>query len=498
MAERSDQSNSSLGSITRGASFFAIGHIVSKIAGFLVNLILTRTLGPGLYGIYAYGTTIMSFITVFTDLGTDKALMKFIPEYEDDPRRQNQIIGLVAATVITASVLVSILLYVFAPLINDLTLGYPLFVDVLQILAIALPFKASITGIKSSFQGLELPKYQIFISKITMSVSRLVLTGLAILLGYALLGAITAVVLAWVVTFGVGVALFFSRTSLRFALTTTKSKIIEFYNFSLPLTIGRLGGVLQERTDILMVGIFLASDVVGVYKIAVVLAGFLQLPLLAFNQIFPSVASRLYANNELAELDAVYSQVTRWTLTATLLPTLGLVIYPTEVLTVFGQNFAAGREILVLFALSQFVYAAVGSSGYLLTMSGHQYLTMANQWGLGVLNVVLNYFFIQYFGSIGAALASAGLTAAFNILVLFQIWYTEGLFPYSRDFLKPLLAGSVAGVTMYILAGVFSDYILLVVGGSCGMLMFVLTLLLLGIEQDDKKFFREYVSSGRL
>lgn len=498
MAERSDQSNSSLGSITRGASFFAIGHIVSKIAGFLVNLILTRTLGTGLYGIYAYGTMIMSFISIFTDLGTDKALMKFIPEYEGDPHRQNQIIGLVAVTVITASVLVSILLYVFAPLINDLTLRHSLFVDILRILAIALPFKALITSITSSFQGLELPEYQIFISKITMSVSRLVLTGLAILLGYALLGAITAVVLAWVITFGVGVALFLSQTSLRFALTTTKSRIMEFYNFSLPLTIGHLGSMLQQRTDVLMIGFFLTGSAVGIYNVAFVLAKFLQLPLLAFNQIFPSVASRLYANSELAELDTVYSQVTRWTLTATLLPTLGLVIYPAEVLAVFGQNFTAGEEVLILLALSQFVYAAVGPSGYILMMTGHQYLTMANEWGLGVLNVVLNYFFIQYFGIIGAALATAGLIALLNVLTLFEIWYTEGLLPYSRNFLKPLLAGGVAGVTMYILAGVFSDYVLLVVGGSCGMLTFILMLLLLGIEQNDKEFLREYVLSNRL
>lgn len=81
MTERSDQPDSPLTSITRGASFFAVGRVVSKVLGFFTNLLLTRTLGSELYGIYAYGTTVLSFAAAFTDLGTDKALMKFIPEY---------------------------------------------------------------------------------------------------------------------------------------------------------------------------------------------------------------------------------------------------------------------------------------------------------------------------------------------------------------------------------------------------------------------------------
>lgn len=83
-----------------------------------------------------------------------------------------------------------------------------------------------------------------------------------------------------------------------------------------------------------------------------------------------------------------------------------------------------------------------------------------------------------------------------NVLTVLEVWYTEGLFPYSQEFLKPLLAGGIAGVTMYLLSGVFSGYVLLVVGGGCGTLVFVLTLLYLGIEQDDKEFFKEYASSS--
>ena len=495
MTERSDQPDSPLTSITRGASFFAVGRVVSKVLGFFTNLLLTRTLGSGLYGIYAYGTTVLSFAAVFTDLGTDQALMKFIPEYREEPRKRDQIVGLVTLTLLTASILASVLLYTLAPLINSFTLQQPLFVDALRIFAVALPFKALVTGIVSSLKGLELAKYQTFVSSIMMAIARLVLVAFAVVLGYALQGIVTAVVLSWVVTFLVGFGLFLFRTPLRPALTRSKSRIFRLYSFSIPMTIGRLGNILQSRTDVLMVGFFLSSDAVGIYNIAVVLAGFLQLPLQGFNQLFPSVASRLYAEGNITELESVYGQVTRWTLTAILLPTLVLVIYPSEVLAVFGQDFTAGSGVLQLFAFGQLVYAAVGSSGYLLVMTEHQYLAMANQWGLGVLNVTLNYYFIQMFGVIGAALASAGLIAVVNLLTLFEIWYTEGLHPYSRSYLKPLLAGGVAGAAMYLLTTIFSNYVLLVIGSSCGVVVYTLIIASLGIEEDDKEFFEEYLST---
>lgn len=118
--------------------------------------------------------------------------------------------------------------------------------DALRIFAVALPFKALVIGIVSTLKGLELAEYQTFVSSIMMAVVRLVPVAFAVVLGYALQGIVTAVVLSWVVTFLVGFGLFLFRSPLRPALTRSKPRIFRLYNFSIPMTIGCLGNILQS------------------------------------------------------------------------------------------------------------------------------------------------------------------------------------------------------------------------------------------------------------
>ena len=52
-----------------------------------------------------------------------------------------------------------------------------------------------------------------------------------------------------------------------------------------------------------MIGFFLAGAEVGIYNISVTLAGLLSLSLLAFNQMFPPVASSMYHAGDVDELN---------------------------------------------------------------------------------------------------------------------------------------------------------------------------------------------------
>jgi O-antigen/teichoic acid export membrane protein len=408
----SDSSHSTLRSVTRGASVYFLGTGANKILRFIINLLLTRWLGAALYGIYTYGNTLMSMASILTRLGTGKSILKFIPQYEGDRANQNRILGLAYATSFVASLIVAAGLYLLAPTITELTLGRPLLTDVLRLFAIILPFNTFINIIASVFQSIELPEYQMLSSTVALPAFRLVTIGVAIVLGASLIGVVAAMIVAWVLTFGFAVALFLSRTDFRPTFRSSRKEMSEFYNFSVPLTFSQAGSFFQNRVDILMVGFFLSGSAVGIYNIATVLSRFLTMPLLGFSQMFPPIASRLYTNGELAELESLFARVTRWSFTLSLLPFLGALIYRREVLAIFGETFATGAGVLALFAFAQLTNATVGPSGYVLMMTGHQYLTMVNKWVLGVSNIVLNYLFIMEFGLIGAALATASTLSA--------------------------------------------------------------------------------------
>jgi O-antigen/teichoic acid export membrane protein len=449
-----------------------------------------------LYGIYAYATTFTSLSVVLARFGTGKSLLRFIPAYEDNPPYRNHLVGLAYLTALLGSVLFGIALYFLAPVISGVTLDNPLFVVVLRIFALVLPFNTVIKLTNAVFRGLKQLEYQVVLADIVHPVTQIGVVTIGLLLGYSLLGVVASLAVGAILVCLVAVSLLYARTPLRPDLgpPQTGTGVREFYSYSVPLTLKDVGSILYKRIDILMVGFFLAEASVGIYRIAVLVSGVLVLPLNAFNQLFPPVASQLYTDGDVTELQSVYETVTRWTLTVAIPPALVAVLYSPELLAVFGSEFSEGGLVLTLFAVSQLTNCAVGPSGYLLMMTDHQYLTMTNQWLLGALNVVLNYVFIMEFGLIGAALATAGVLSFINIIRVFEVWYTEGMTPYSTAYWKPLTAGVLSGTVMAALSTIVTGYVLLVVGAFVGGLVFVGMLFLIGIEQEDREFFAQVVS----
>lgn len=481
----------SLNSISRGAALFLGGKVLSRSIGLLTNILLTRTLGTSLYGIYSYLSVVFSLARVFTQLGSDKAILRYLPEYENNLNKQRVILTLAYGTSLAGSLIIAITIYYSAPLIAQYTLSDPLFVNVLQVAAIVIPFNTLSKITLSVFKSLERMDYFVGISSVATPVFRLIFIGGAVLLGYSLVGAAAGIVVSGVLTFLLGILLLRRETDLLSIEGPDASDSYEYYNFSVPLTFNHLGNFLYNRVDILMVGFLLTGSAVGIYNIAVLLAGILILPLTAFNQLFPPIASRLYQNGNKEQLEQVYCTVTRWTFTLSLFPTIAIILYADEVLSIFGEGFTEGAIVLVLFAFAQFTNSAVGPSGYLLMMSDHQYLTLANQLGSGVLNALLNYILILQFGFIGAAVATAMTLTSINLLRVSQVWYIEGIQPYNRSFYKPIFSGLASAVVLFITSLMFNGYVLLLVGGVAGAFCFVSILYLAGIEEEEIKILKQ-------
>jgi O-antigen/teichoic acid export membrane protein len=495
-----DEDNSkteTLSSITRGASLYFIGKVTVDVLGFLLQLVLTRGLGAGLYGVYAYGKTILGVTLVFTNFGSDNSLLKYLPQYKDKPVKQQFVFALAIGTSLTGGIVSAIILYVFAPTISNQTLDSPQFIDVLRLFALLVVFDTIAKILYSTFRSLERLEYEILSNKLIRPALRLIAAVLALGLGYSVIGVMVALIVANLLALGVALFVLLTRFELRPSISSTqtnRSDIYDYYNFSVPLTLKDAGDILMKRVDILMVGFFLSATSVGIYNISVLLSGVLTLPLAAFNQLFPPIASRLYSNGDIERIDSLYNTVTRWIFTITLVMAIGAIVYRRELLSLFGEEFTKGTVVLVLFVTAQLFNSLGGANGYLLMMANRQYILVLNQWSFGILNGILNYVFIIKFGLVGAALATASVLVALNLVKTIELWYLEGLFPYSRKFAKPIAAGVIAAVVM-IFADIALDGILLIfIGGGVGVGVYIISLLLLGIEQDDKAFFRDIIS----
>jgi O-antigen/teichoic acid export membrane protein len=484
----------SLRSITEGAGLYLLGRLNQRVLAVVLNVLLTRVLGVRLYGVYAYTKLLLKFANVLGRLGGDKSMMRFVPEYADQSHLRNRMVTLAFVGAVIASVVTSAGIYVAAPFISAATLDEPIFTEVLRVASFVLPFLTLSRIIGAVFKGLDRMDYNVAVISGLQPLLRLLFVGGAVLLGYSIVGAVAGLVVAGILTFLVGIMIIVKRTDINFSKDMSRNSVLTYYDFSIPLVFNQMGSILYNRVDILIVGFFLSGTVVGIYNVSVLVSAMIALPLLAFNQMFAPIASELYHNGSVKELQDVYKTVTRWIFQISLLPVIGVFVYSQEILAVFGPKFGRGAAVLLLFAIAQLTNCAVGPSGYLLMMTGHQYLNLVNQVGAGIVNVILNVVLILEFGFIGAAVSTATVLTAINGIRVVEIWYLEGFFPYDRTYLKAVVGGAVAGIVMVMVSITLSGFAALVIGGVLGVFGFAFILAALGVERAEKELFRTLIN----
>lgn len=482
-----DSSISSLASVGRGAALFTGGKLASQAFGFLAVAILTNTLGAERYGVYAFATTIIALTGSIANLGSDKAILRFLPIKDTQQ-----------STYWSFSVLISllgggaacVLLFTLAPVINTHTINHSLFPTTLRVFTILLLANIALQMSRSAFRALDRPE-------LTTVAHQFVHPGLKVTI-FGLLAAVTAsymtillgLIAATLIAAALGIAILLAKTPIKLTWPT-EIAVRDYLDFSLPSAIKDVGSLLYTRIDILMLGALATASGIGVYQVAIVLGAVVALPLSGMNQIFPAIASKLYSDGNHAELERVFSSVTRWTVTVSLPIVIGVVVYRTEILSIMGEDFTDGGIVLSILLLGQFVNTAVGPSGFLLMMTDHQRLVMLNQWVFGVVNVGLNYVLITRAGITGAAVATTITLISLNITRLVEISVLEGWFPYTRAFVKPATAALAMTIILFGVKYVFSGLSGLIAGAIFGGLTFFAVLHLAGVSDTDRLVYKK-------
>jgi len=489
------EERSSLSIVSSGAVLFFIGNAVSSISRFLLQILLTRTLGAASYGVFSYARTILSVVGVFARLGVTESIMRFVPEFENEKHTQGSYITIAFGTSIIGAIVASALLFRFSGKVNDLTLKNPLFTDVLRVFALFLPFQVSIQAASNTFRAFEDAKRQVFIRDILVPVMNVASVAIALILGATIIGASAAVAFAGLLTAAISLSLLIKRIDIDVNFDINRKELYRYYQFSVPLTLTAAGSLLYTNVDRLMVGYFLGDTEVGIYTIAIGLSTVIGLALSGLNQLFPPIASKLHSRGEREELQRVFQAVTRWSFTLCLLPAVLLYTFRYEVLGLFGSEFVRGSAVLSLFVVGQVTRSAIGPAGYMLIMSNHQYIVLFNRWFLGIANVVANYILITRYGFVGAAVASALTLALVNLFRLLELWFVERYNPYTRKYLKPVIAGLIVAVSIgpirtELLRYGIPQIPLLIFGSVIGTVSYVAIIYLLGIDQTDYEIYR--------
>jgi len=483
--------------VARGAGIFTFGYIFEVIVVFITTIVLTRVLSVADFGLYSLGLVILQAGSIIALFGLNNGALKYISAYlalNDKGRVKGTIIQVMAFPLVFG-IFLGIVTYLYSGLIAQF-FGKPGLELVIKVFAFGIPLFSLMQSAEAVTRGFKTAKYKVLGEKIIKPSLNFVLVLILYFLGFRLLGAVWAFVIAVFFT----VLFLFLGVRKVFPEISFKSIVPKFETKKLLTTSASLMFIwvvlfLLQWTDISMIGYFLTSDKVGIYQVAVKASLLMMMFISAFGSIFAPIISALYHKGEKQKLASTFKTVTRWALFSTLLVFLVLIISPQEIMKIFGSEFVLGASSLIILALGQLVHAGAGSSGYILIMTGRERMESLNDICVLILNVVLNIVLIPKFGILGAAIATAISFSLLNIIRVIEVYVFLKMHPFDVKFLK----GIFSAVLTFLLVFPLKYYLFsnlhyfwnLVLTSFIILILFSSFLFLLKFEKEDKFMFEK-------
>ncbi len=494
---------------TKKAGQVFIVRIFSQVIGLIAGIIYARFLGADLYGVFQLAFTTISVLLLFTVFGMSSGLIRYIPIFRTD-RNKEALRGVINFSLTFAFLLSSIaaiLLFLEKDFISNTIFHEPRLSKVLPIFCFILIFYSVITVLGGVIQAeKEAPAFIFFRYVLDGLFSVLIFVGFYFFFRMKLLGISWAKFLSSI--FILLITIRWVIKKFPFLLSKPLLPRInkkEFVLYSASLLFVSFTYFLMNQVNNLLIGVYSVSKEVGFYSVGNIVAGLVIFILTSFNIIFAPIVSELYHKKEYETLSKMYSAVTRLVWIFTLPIFIWIVIFSDGILSIFGPDFVAAKWVLIFLAIGQFVNAAVGPNGLILSMSGHQKWEMLNGVVVATLNIGLNILLIPRFGAVGSAIGGAIALVIVNIIRTIEVWGIMKMFPYNIKFIKPIFAGIVGTVALGFLKRVSgTGLVYTVVGGVIGGILILGTIFLLGLEEEDKmllealknKIFNQFRTRG--
>jgi O-antigen/teichoic acid export membrane protein len=479
-----------LKSIAKNAGIGALGILFMNIMAFVSNVVITRTLGADSYGLFVLATNVFGFIVIFPQLGFNNTIVRYVSYYtgkgEDAKAKGTILFGFKILLIFSLVVLaISILI---SPLISEYIFERPELTPLLKILLLSLPFATIALVFYSALNGLKLIKYQVIVANILNPAIFFLLIVIAFWAGFRLTG------LMWVMFLMGVISLALSYYFINKKYFKYKRKLQpevekkELLLFAIPIYLNQFLNSAIKFAPIFIMGYFLSNKDIGIFNVGFRTAMLVSVSLSAFKLIFSPTISALFAQNNIQLINQLYKTITKWIFTIALITFCIIILFAEPVLNIFGKEFTASINVLLLLIFGELVNAGVGLVGNIIIMSGRPKVALFNA-GLNFLTILtLCYLLIPVYGIIGAALSYSITVVLMNLIRLIELYYFEKMHPFKLNYFKPVVAGAIVFVIVFYAKNLtdLNQNIEMIFGTLIFLLLFVLILWAFKFDNEDK------------
>jgi len=391
-----------------------IARIVGAGITFLMNVIVARYLGEKESGYFFLAITISIFLGTVGRVGGDQSVLRFVSIYSKQ-RNWEKVHGVVNILMkwgLLVTVIISAFLCIFSgPIASDF-FHKPEFKNPLIWIALSIPFYAVYNLYGMALQGLRKVVYSVSILRIITPFMLIVM----VLIFSPHNGTIASILYLFATIVTVIIGYFWWNKDIPKVKGSFDPAIL--WKSSSALWIVAIMQQMVTWSGQFIAGIFNTPQELAHLAVARNTSMLITFILQAVGFVSAPRFANMYNEKKMSQLKRYVQNTTRLMVAVSLPLILFIWIFPDFIMSLFGKGFTGGIWYLRVLALGQFINVITGSTGYLLTMSGHEKdmrnITIIS----GIMAIVLALILNPIFGAIGSAASTAIAVASTNLMAV--------------------------------------------------------------------------------
>ncbi|MCJ8520296.1 O-antigen/teichoic acid export membrane protein [Pseudorhizobium tarimense] len=403
--------------------------LVSAAIAFVSQIVLARLMGEFEYGIFAFVWVLVVLAGSLSCLGFHTSVIRFLPHHQtegDMAAARGLLVAARVFTLICAST-IAVAGFAFLHFFGDLFQSYwlvPLFLAMVTLPMIALGDVLDGTARANGWTVTALSPTFIFrptlillfmVAGVWMGAPDTAVTAMQAALAATYLATLTQ----------------YLRLRLRLQRTFGRGKLRlqsrAWLAYSLPIFLIDGIGFLLTNADVVVVGLYLPPDQVGIYFAATKIIVLVQFVAFAVKAAAGPRFSVLLATNDPQELARFAAQVARWSFWPALILGIVLLLTGRQLLGLFGEAFTEGYWLLPILFAGILAKALIGPGETLLSMGGHERLCVLLYGVVLITAIAANVVLIPRLGLTGAAIATSLAMAVEALLLHIALRRTLGI-----------------------------------------------------------------------
>lgn len=215
--------------------------------------------------------------------------------------------------------------------------------------------------------------------------------------------------------------------------------------YSILTYLNSIGITLVFSIDTLMLASIKGLKETGIYSTVLFISSALMIPYRSIFRISSAFIPKYWKNRNMEEMDSLYKNVSSINVVFYVYLCLVVCWNIVELFTFLPKEFAPGIPVFFVLIIGRGFDAYSGLNGYILITSKKYYIDMYFALALIVSAIVLNYFMIPKYGSVGAAWVTTIVIAAYSSLRVWYVWkqYRLHMFRFS-NFMVVLIASALS------------------------------------------------------